>query len=272
MKIEAYVCTECDTIYHTKKESTACVRKCKSAAKTIAKELADEEAVIALRNYARLNATSISHFEELLTYVGEKLYGGKFYVKFRNMRFCEEVSNSHDSPIGAPTNWCAHDKNIPSSYPGFQGDITITTKGCKKPGTWTESYFDKWYGISGVNKCNSQVKLFLQDFPLIEVNVVEYKRLKNVLVYETNAISGILKSAIDVDETVRMSNVAISKLDEEVMRITEELRQIKLSIDYKVQAREAHIDVTYRNDATAKKKKLSDTFQDWVKTNIGVQM
>lgn len=261
MKIEAYKCTECNSIHQVKKDATACIRKCKSTAKKKAKEIEIAKMLIELRNYARLNATSISHFEELVSDAATTLWGGEFSIKF-DVKYYDHISNSHEAPMGLSTNWCARDKDQPTGYPGFQGNFKYTSKGCKKLGFWGNEYFDKWNGITGINVCNASVKLFLQDFPLIEANMVQYKKLQEQAKIDTNTLTNLLKVSISTDDTVKTLNAEIESSQLELYKLQESLVDMRAK-------REAHIDLKYRDDILHQKLDISLELKEWVKLNIG---
>ncbi|WXB47912.1 hypothetical protein WCWAEYFT_CDS0210 [Vibrio phage VB_VaC_TDDLMA] len=152
----------------------------------------------------RLKARSIPHLMQLLEeFLLTK--GLKLVLRSYPSHFEYSLSNSHDSPIGYPQNWCGrrdHD-GVPRGYPGWSGkwdghieiiDPTILNiKDTKRRDI--DSLINKWSdSLMHINfldsMSNNTGKLWLYDFPLMweefknnghELKVIEtqYKELLN---------------------------------------------------------------------------------------------
>lgn len=58
-------------------------------------------------------------------YTAEKRMKFEIQIVKLNVRWNPHVSNSHDAPYDGVTNWGRRDENAPTSYPGWEGHITV---------------------------------------------------------------------------------------------------------------------------------------------------
>jgi len=168
------------------------------------------------RNFPRLNATSFSEYVKLcIEYINKINEGiGITYsgLKFHSLYYSENLSNSHSSPIGMPTNWSGK-AELPTGYPGWRGRVTFKKEYVlsKKKYMSSSDYSeinDIYKGILGLNtgtggggyeECSYDVSLFIDDFPLIKEKYNRLSYLKEKKEAHTSEVNKKIYDAIEND-------------------------------------------------------------------------
>lgn len=120
-------CPVCKRVYLDETKAAACTKTC--AWKAYLQDLRERREATrqAGMDYVRNNATSIEHAMKLMV---EYCKGLGIKLTFEQYpKHFGDVSNSHRSPKGFPTNWGRNEGSIPSSYPGWSGNWVGTIKG-----------------------------------------------------------------------------------------------------------------------------------------------
>lgn len=203
IKVYAYECEYCSKPYKTLNGVEAHEYNCDKNP-SLLRAISEKEKIKREVEEIRLKARSIPHLMQLLeSFLLTK--GLKLVLRSYPSTFNYSLSNSHDSPIGYPQNWCGrrdHD-GVPRGYPGWSGkwdghieiiDPTILNiKDTKKRDL--DALINKWSdSLMHINfldsMSNGTGKLWLYDFPLMweefknngdELKVIEtqYKELLN---------------------------------------------------------------------------------------------
>jgi hypothetical protein len=190
-KVNAYKCPICKDIHKIAPLASACLKKCtlEQKASEKAKRLAGEKEL--LKNSVRLEATSLEHAIQLLTKMSKETYGVEWNLRSYPDRL-EMHPNSHDAPLGKPTNW-GSDLKLPRGYLSYHGTWEGTFKGNysrwgdRKEKAGLSDVLDKYHGIaygfhtgsgSSGDQFHMDGTIYVEDFPKI------WKRMKPL--YEGN--------------------------------------------------------------------------------------
>lgn len=112
-------------------------------------------------------------------WAGEGFYDTDLFteIKFNQMKWGNQISNSHSCPKGGVTNWGGREKNAdgtprPNGYPGWQGYLSGSLKRLKKHMSfYPASGFFKLVGIhtgtggGGNQSFGWDIKLFAEEWP-----------------------------------------------------------------------------------------------------------
>lgn len=98
----------------------------------------------------------------------------KFVETFKIVSFDLDISyngncsNSHVSPAGKPTNWCAQDKSMPTGYPGMRGKISYKTER-ENPLSFEILKAMKMHNgtASGGKHTRGEITLFAEEWPAL---------------------------------------------------------------------------------------------------------
>jgi hypothetical protein len=132
------------------------------------------------------------------------------WFKFTDLSWKEEVSNSHSAPLGKRDNWCGRNKDEPTGYPGWQGNIRYRPTDYKT----SDYYFgsDAWIG-TGINTGSGgyattyyyDVKLFAEDWPAMKLShqcAARYKIMMEHTKSETRSTDEIAATMFNTAEKV----------------------------------------------------------------------
>jgi hypothetical protein len=196
----------------------------------ISKETAKKNA-----DYIRLNLADVKDLPRMLIEKAQEFYGIKLSNLVIDVGF-GDVSCSHGAPIGKQTNWSGRDKNLPTSFLGWSGQIKAKAEraGSKKNGGFENSINDNLFGNYGIgfkgfhtsSGCGGSFGqydmdigfyFFLEDFPLLaekhEVFVKEKAKFmqnkQNIASASTNAGNFVAKHVSITD-----LNTEIQKLEQ----------------------------------------------------------
>ena len=118
---EIYECSYCQETFDTEKKATKHEIKC---LKFVTNK---KEKEIKLKKWQEKfeNTTSIKEVECLLVDYAKDMYDVKITVTL-DVKFREQISNSHGHPRNGKENWNRKKENVPLGYPGWTGSkITI---------------------------------------------------------------------------------------------------------------------------------------------------
>lgn len=194
-----------------------------------------------LRHQPRLTATSIEDFKEKFFTVASKLKSDKgvrlTHVNFDRMRFSESVSNTHSSPIGFPQNFSQKD-GLPKGYQGWDGQITFVYS---KDSSFTDNIRDIIERFPGINTGSGgykgkefegkkgyvlsyELRLYLEDFPLIKQQYEQYQELCS----KKEAWEDSIEEAVTF---VNDGDISLIGLYESLTTQTKELADIRVRIN-----------------------------------------
>lgn len=182
------------------------------------------------RNFPRLNATSFTEYAKLCVEYINKINEGTGIIysdlKFYNLYYNENLSNTHNSPIGKPTNWW-NKPDIPAGYPGWGGRVTF--KKHNKSGKSHVSSNDHseihspYRGILGLNTGSGgggyneftyDIKLFLDDFPLIKEKYERQQKLLRLKKEHDDDVYNLYVKNTNNDFLYNKMNIKINKIDD----------------------------------------------------------
>lgn len=204
MKIEVYKCRFTGKIFQLEQKEKyvkhlLSLRKEMSEMRLREKNLADIDAWLTaekenVQNVEDIPAWILANQAKLMKSYNIVIKGSSFHDMFKagdkfdritfptGMRYDSHVSNSHSCPKGGVQNWCGRNKDDPTGYPGYSGDLSCSL--IRKPRNDWEypagKFFD-WLGIhtgtgGGGNKNQGwDCKVFLGDWPGISRTVLADK-------------------------------------------------------------------------------------------------
>lgn len=142
------------------------------------------------KDYIRLNLRNVADLSAMIKEKAKEFWGVEADLTI-NVRFSRSVPNSHGAPIGERTNWSGRDKNYPTVFPGWSGQIS--GKVVVPKNLWTNfkpsanEWLFGWGGFKGFHTsagCGGDTEgkypidigfyFFLQDFPLLLAQYKEY--------------------------------------------------------------------------------------------------
>lgn len=187
-----YICPETGNMFATEKEATESALRFKEEQEKKQKQKLKAEEELRNRenlvNYTRLNLTNIYDLGKMINKKAKEFWGLDLDINIHIGGF-GKVSCSHAAPIGKKTNWGGRDRNLPTSYLGWNGKIEGTLKNFKRKGAFYEratsdmsvrdiiqSCFKGIYCGSGscggiekrIGEINMDCQMFLMDFPLLQ--------------------------------------------------------------------------------------------------------
>jgi len=229
-----FVCPETGEAFNTPAAAESSAKKAQNKA---AKAIVQTAKRNAIHNSFRLELEGISDFGKLLNEKVKKHIGVDLEIKLTNIRFGQQ-STSSSAPIGQKTNWCARDKNLPSTSLGWRG--TISGKNAMKNGKRVcagtligsfsfSDYQTAFGGFAGVHTGSGgggmdswayECVVFLSDFPKLEKEYKEYLRVNALHVTynsEASAARSLVVGQANEQECVRF-------LDSDICRMQEDIR------------------------------------------------
>lgn len=283
MKIEAYQSEYTGEIFKTKSAYYTHVKKYKQKELEKEEELKRQKLVDDIRHIPRKISQTIEEFEkkafDAITILNGDNPDKLLLLKFNDLHF-GDVSNSHSCPIGGKTNWSGRDKDLPTSYKGWNGDITIVysqTKNTDLDRDRVENLVEHFPGIntgSGgyrgdvYNDVKGYVlqynlKLYLDDFPVIKQQYEEYEKLLKEKNNWENTIDDLYVEEIIRSEEIKQYEDVLTVYGEKLKEIHEVINtNVLLLEDEKSKIRSSILSANpfYKNDEF---EKLSKTFQQW---------
>ena len=265
MEIKAYKCEYCKSIHSTKIKYNSCFKHCEKKKTEYDKYKLKEDKFNELANSIRLNLTNIKDLSQELEKFFKRNY--KIDITFKvETRGISNVYASHNAPIGEKTNWSGGDKNRPTHFLGWEGNISGKLNQSKKikhplsgkilsymSGLFFDIPFVKGINISGGSGGNNfsySINLFLKDFPKIEAiydeylllntfnqarvnKFIELKKLANENILEADGKIKVLKKQIEIAEIVKSkSSNAINIRRNELSQSKEYIDAIKVPKEY----------------------------------------
>jgi hypothetical protein len=178
MKVQSvYICEICNVSHKTKSAAKrceiACTKERENSQEEKNKKDAEKEKWFSAQSLSEI-AQNISKYLTSKTKI-------KCRAEFTGMSPNETCSNSHGSPIGKPSNWCAKNNNLPTGYMGIVGNLNIHIEGGYN--SKVSSAFDNiryQYNIStgcgGARGCGLgyQITVWADDFPNIRKKMEAY--------------------------------------------------------------------------------------------------
>jgi hypothetical protein len=142
-----------------------------------------------LRNYARLNAKSLSELYDLYVEIQKKIFGLDVVITDWNKLSFGKVANYWNCPINGVMNWCGQYKDRPVYYLGwsspnmrgyYKNEVKLIDKDILNHFTFnkfdTIGFHSFQYGFNtgtfnGGEKFMGEFRLFIDDFPTIFENL-----------------------------------------------------------------------------------------------------
>jgi len=241
-KVQFYRCPECDTSHSSKVKASECLEKCtnKKAKSKAAQKEWDKKV-----NRLRLEAKSMYEVLDLIVKYSFEFFGAELKITDANLSF-GMVSCSHSAPVGKQTNWCGRDKNLPTEFLGWSGNIS---------GKWIANGKNRWgeeidgftrlteggglVGIhtgtfNGGSRFNGEFRFFLDDFPKLKEKYKSYKKLvdKEKALQEQQALQAkkvaeLAQSMIAKDNVIADLESEFNELEERRDEVVEELHTRK---------------------------------------------
>lgn len=226
--VQAYQCVKCESIYKTSKEASACLKECKSKEKQALVEQKRLDKLDYWRNYPRLNATSIQDIIDMSIEAAKQI-DPKSALKsvILNVKYSENVSNSHSSPVKGVSNWCGRDKDQPTGYPGLYGNIIFEYE---KYHSSNDIFTAYGKGIVGINtgsggynsKGNYGVTIFLDDFPLIKAKIEKELEEKEIYYAAVKESTTLFNEAYPTNEKYQENVLKTKILQEKIAELMRE--------------------------------------------------
>lgn len=233
MKITAYECPDCGSIYKTAAKAGACKRNHnKQNAIDDARKAAHEERDV-LRNYVRNNATSISEIETMLVEKTAELFKTDYKlasVKL-DVKLISDYKCGHTHPIGSDP------KNFKSD--AFVGKIKLEFK--KPPDGFVAHIFGAFTGNgsagfhtggggyrgkergSSTHSYEYAFHFFVEDFPHLKKRVIEFRHDTEKYSSMLNTLQDQLYEEIKYDTYLIDQDTAISILRDEIERLNKDV-------------------------------------------------
>ena len=233
-----YICPETGKKCRSKAEAE---RSAKAAvkAKEEAKLAAEQAKLIETSNlekcdWLRLNLTDIESLPTLITQKAKEFWNIDLEVSIK-VSF-GSVSNSHGAPIGRKKNWSASDKNYPTSFPGWYGQIVGKVKNFQKKKNGCDSVsglffnpYSKTMGFRGFHTssgCPGDLGggypmdigfyFFLEDFPLLVAKYERFVQNQEII----NLYNDKLWEMVDKAITLADNEKEVTDLDTQIEELT----------------------------------------------------
>ena len=251
MKVQAWQCKHCNSLFMTRQAMTGCETKC-------TKRIKDEQAAVkfaaerlAASDEIRLTVESVHEIPELITAFVKKYLDRAVNITKWDMKFNSKMATTHDAPIGQPNSGFG-DKTI--YHMGWDGTAEGTTNLKKKPvkderATFGEidDFSDLFGGwgrgvIRGINtgggtggeQFHYTMRLYLDDFPKIKARHEIYAPLKQKHLNAMAKTKGLRETAmievVNSDKRIVLLD-DVNKLLELKLKQTKEAReQTKLEV------------------------------------------
>ena len=269
--IKAFLCPKCNKPWQSEEEAEVCELSClrkdraqKAAAtkrKNAKKKLED------FRNYIRLNLESINDAPKMI----EKHYksiGINMKITEFSVRYLDIVSNSHNAPLSGVTNWCREDDDRPLGYPGFTGQISFKENKIdyellkktfpnlrdveRKDATDIFDEHDQINSIGFNNGCGGgggdgkysyNIKLFIDDFPIIK------KKYEEWLILQEKADAYADEAQKRLDEHRERTNLFVQSdsICIEIDKELDEFRKKVAQVEQKYKKRKEKLEKEYKD-------------------------
>lgn len=233
MKITAYECPDCGSIYKTAAKLGACKRNHNKQNSIDDARKAAREVHEVLRNYVRNNATSISEIETMMVENTAKLFKDDcrlLSVKL-DVKLISNYKCGYTHPIGSDL------KNFKSD--AFVGNIKLEFK--KPPNRFVNNIFEGfggegnagfhsesggYRGKGGMHTHNYEYlfHFYVEDFPLLKKRVDDFKNDTEKYNSMLNILQDQLDEEIKSDEYIIEKNKEISLINEEFIRLNERIK------------------------------------------------
>lgn len=171
-------------------------------------------------DYIRLNLKEVAELPKMLTEKSLEFFNIEISDLSLRVHFREDVSCSHNAPIGKKTNWGGWESNEPRCYPGWYGQIYCKLTDQKINENYyrrsaAEVLFCKYTDIgfngfhtgtgcpgcpSGTYPMNIGFYFFLDDFPLLSHNYKQWRSLVNFEKEKNIWKNGKLKTGQFIDK------------------------------------------------------------------------
>ena len=226
MKVVAYQCDICESIFKSAAGASRCKKSCQKEADDLAKKEAERNASKELADYVRLNASSPEEICKLMIEVSKKM-DSECYIEDVKLvvNYNPLASNSHSAPIGKMENWSGSKPGVPRGYPGLVGNITIQYN--KQPKSMTKAAHEKIVGINtgcggyrnGKNwTLGYDVTLWVEDFPKIqtelEKTLEKIKEFEEVKIKALNELEAEVKANQGTIQLEAEREILINKIKE----------------------------------------------------------
>ena len=151
-------------------------------------------------DYIRLNLERIGDLGDMMVAKSNEFYDISVSNLVIKLRFNDEVSNSHGSPLNGETNWGGYKKHLPRGYPGWSGKIECSVDLGHQKNHFNRGANQYLFGSIHNNQCGFRgfhtssgcpgstsgeypmdigFYLFLDDFPLLKKRYEKWKILSS---------------------------------------------------------------------------------------------
>lgn len=235
-KIEVYKSEYTGQLFETIEEYNDHVEKHIEKITKKNKEKSLENEKIFLINQPRLTATSIEDFRikviELVNYFfkdkKEKLIG----LYFESFNFFKSISNSHSCPINGVQNWCGRNTELPTGYIGFEGSIILDIKNNNEINEFIRNINGVNVGSGGSyhnNTLRYNLKLFLDDFPLIKESYNDFIKLNEMYHLNESKKESELSKRLLSDDNYKINNILIVEKYKQINLLNDEINELKFN-------------------------------------------
>ena len=237
MKIEAYACQHCESIYKTQQKATACEKKCLKQKQEDVEEqerLANLETLV---HYVRLNAESVEEVCRMSEEVSLKLFP-KSSIKKMTLRvgYNPHGSNTHSCPIGGVSNFSPRQNpDKPTGYPALTGNIKVVYN--KEPKGFSSDTFNGRNGIAGIHTGSGGyrsndggytveygVTLWLSDFPKLKEKLEQQIKINENFEDLKLTLYGQYTEEVENDSEIATIGGEVRELYEQIAKLQQEVR------------------------------------------------
>lgn len=245
MKIEVYKCKETGKLFESEEDYKKYLEKLNKKKAQNAKNLDIVKNSDSIKNTPRLTATSIEDFQNKMFDAVNVLNGDNpdklLSLKFENLRFTN-VLNTHSSPINGARNWL-RDDDKPTSYLGWNGNVEIifssnlnTSKNRDKieqiinhfPGFNTGSggsCLSKYDEYKNGDVLTYELRLYLDDFPILLEKYKEYKRFEFELSAHFNKVQSIIDQIVNDNSEIKLLGDQLDSINKQIQKLQLEMNE-----------------------------------------------
>lgn len=236
MKIEAYICQYCDSLYKTQKRADDCEKLCvikkqeEETIKSVTEKLNQEQDDI------RLNSTSLEDvIKGCIDYQNKVAVYGKLLDMELDVKYHNHTSNSHSAPIGKPSNFSRKD-GVPTGYPALSGRVVFHYSADPKDKAVGGSicrFINKGTGGGGGKSKKGDycvtydVKLWLDDFPKIKGSIEKVLNDREIFENFKIKVSDEIQIKMDNDEHLQTLLKTEQGYKDKIANLQKELQRVQ---------------------------------------------
>lgn len=242
-----YICPEtgkkCRSRAEAERSAAKAIKAREDAAIAVEQQKLAEKSNLQNKDWIRLNLTNIKDLPDLIKEKAKEFWNINCNIEI-NVTF-GQVRNSHGAPLNKKTNWSGDNKNYPTSFPGWSGQIKGNVLNYKKGKNISESIssllFNNYTGGRGFrgfhtsSGCPGDVEgnypmdigfyFFLEDFPRLAESyelfnteyqkVIDHKEAVKMLNIKAEHYSNAQSDVIEIEKQIFELSCVLQKLRNE---------------------------------------------------------